>query len=345
MVHKTIIGQFLSLILLFTACNKVEEPLLIPVNSTTMMNGLSFTGPVNEIMGDELDPMVNIHSNYIALMPFGFGNFGETELRFNTEWQWWGEKDEGIIECTEYAKARKMKVFLKPHIWFSHGTFTGDFELNSEADWQEWETNYSAYILHYAMLADSINIDMLAIGVELKSFILHRPDFWISLIDSVRQVYSGTITYAANWDNYTNVPFWDKLDLIGIDAYFPLSDQKTPDVEDLKSGWTEHFDAMHNFSLSKNKKVIFTEYGYKSIDYTAFEPWNPVNSGNVNLQAQVNAYEALFQKFWEEDWFDGGFLWKWFEDHETAGGPQNKDYTPQNKPVEDIISIQYSKNK
>lgn len=343
MVYNTI-TKYLILLFLFTSCNKAEEPVLIPIDAPTTINGVSFTGPVNEITGNELDPIININSNFIAIMPFGFGNFGETDLRYNLEWQWWGEKDKGIIKCTEYAKARNLKVLLKPHIWFSHGTYTGDFELNSEEEWQEWESNYTAYILHYAQMADSLEIEIYAIGVEMKMFIHHRPAYWSSLIDSVRQVYSGTLTYAANWDNYKNVPFWNQLDLIGIDAYFPLSDQKTPEVNELLNTWIEHYNVMHDFSLSKDKKVIFTEYGYKSIDYATFEPWNPDNSGAVNLQAQLNAYEALFQKFWKEDWFEGGFLWKWYDDHESAGGYDNKNYTPQNKPVENIISNQYSKN-
>ena len=332
------------LIILFSSCNKGEEPDLIPVSTTTRMNGVSFTGPVDEIEDEALNPLLDINSNYIALMPFGFGEFGETELRYDLEWQWWGEKSEGIIQCTKYARERNLKVFLKPHLWFWYGSYTGDFELDSENDWQEWESNYLDYIMHNAVLADSLQIEMFAIGVELKKFIHQRPAFWNLLIDSVRTVYSGTLTYAANWDNYDDIPFWDKLDLIGIDAYFPLSEKQTPEITELTEKWDLHYNDIYDFSKAKNKKVIFTEYGYKSIDHTTQEPWNPNLDGSVNLTAQVNAYEALYQKFWNEEWFLGGFLWKWFDDHGMAGGHDNKNFTPQNKPVEDVIAEQYSKN-
>ena len=61
----------------------------------------------------------------------------------------------------------------------------------------------------------------------------------------------------------------------------------------------------------------------------------------VNLQAQTNATKALFKTFWNEDWFAGGFIWKWYHNHENAGGENNSRFTPQNKPVEAIIKEQY----
>ena len=59
--------------------------------------------------------------------------------------------------------------------------------------------------------------------------------------------------------------------------------------------------------------------------------------------AQSNAYQAIFQTFWNESWFAGGFIWKWYDDDPEQGGPNNNDYTPQNKPVEEIIKAWYKK--
>ncbi len=57
----------------------------------------------------------------------------------------------------------------------------------------------------------------------------------------------------------------------------------------------------------------------------------------VNLQGQVNLTQALFQELYPESWFAGGFIWKWFLDDTNSGGLQNKMFTPQNKPVEQLI--------
>ena len=65
----------------------------------------------------------------------------------------------------------------------------------------------------------------------------------------------------------------------------------------------------------------------------------------VNLEAQVNATDALFDEFWNEDWFAGGFLWKWFHEHDEVGGVTDSQFTPQNKPVEETVRKFYGFNK
>ena len=92
-----------------------------------------------------------------------------------------------------------------------------------------------------------------------------------------------------------------------------------------------------------DKPILFTEYGYRSVDFTAKQPWDSERiEGHVNLSGQFNAFQALFDEFWNEDWFAGGFIWKWHMNHENSGGLTNNRFTPQNKPVEDLIKKQYS---
>ena len=168
-----------------------------------------------------------------------------------------------------------------------------------------------------------------------------RPVFWENLIDSTKKHFSGELTYAGNWDSYNTFSHWDKLDYIGIDAYFPVSNSVTPSVEECKIGWETSFNAIKNHRQQFNKPVIFTEYGYRSIDNCGQEPWSTSNNGSINLIAQQNTYQALFEMFWNEPWFEGGFLWKWKANHSTAGGLMNKEFTPQNKPSEETIKKAY----
>jgi hypothetical protein len=60
------------------------------------------------------------------------------------------------------------------------------------------------------------------------------------------------------------------------------------------------------------------------------------------LQAQVNAYQAFFEVFWEQDWFAGVFFWQWYLHHEQAGGLKNSDFTPQNKPASDLMKFWFA---
>ena len=110
--------------------------------------------------------------------------------------------------------------------------------------------------------------------------------------------------------------------------------------------WKQHKSAIRNISKRHNKPVLFTEFGYRSVDFSGREPWKSDRSmTQVNLEAQSNATKALFTEFWDEDWFAGGFIWKWYCNHKAAGGEDNTRFTPQNKPVQALIKTQFSSNE
>ena len=231
---------------------------------------------------------------------------------------------------------------FKPHLWLVNG-WRSNITLNSEDDWGEWFKNYRKNILHYAKLAEASNTELLCIGTELRTSIKQQPQAWLKLIEEIKTVYSGQLTYAANWDEYKRIPFWNELDYIGIDAYFPVSDSKTPTLEECLTNWEPHKQIIYNISNAHNKPILFTEFGYRSVDYSGKEPWkSDRNMTQVNLKAQSVTTQALFNTFWEEDWFVGGFVWKWYHDYKNAGGENNARFTPQNKPAESIIKKQYS---
>ena len=87
--------------------------------------------------------------------------------------------------------------------------------------------------------------------------------------------------------------------------------------------------------------IIYTEYGYRSVNNCEEEPWDWSSGGVVNLEAQVNYYLGLYYSFWDKPWFEGGFMWKWEADHSSAGGTNNNELTPQNKPAEQTFKFMY----
>lgn len=305
------------------------------------MNGVSFVGTRKPITDANLKPVINVNANWITVMPFAFIPKGTASVQYNQNFQWSGETVNGIEHTISLAKKNNLKVLLKPHIW-THYSWIGDLTFHSEKEWKTFEASYTKYILEFATLSEKLNVEIFCIGVEAKKMVIERPGFWTELIHQVRTVYSGKITYAANWDNYQNVSFWSLLDFIGIDAYFPISNAKTPSYQSCFIGWKPHYIAIKKLSLLTGKKIIFTEFGYRNIDYTAKEPWNESSNQTFNSIAQENAYQAIFSRFWGESWFAGGFLWKWFPDHTNTGGVKNNRFTPQNKPVESIIKLFYT---
>ena len=233
-----------------------------------------------------------------------------------------------------------LKVMLKPHVWM-RGQWIGELDMQTEEEWKVWEKSYSEYILTYSRLADSLNADLFCVGTELKIAAVKRPEYWKGLIRAVREIYSGPLTYASNWDNYQAITFWEELDYIGIDAYFPLTFAEDPTAADINKGWEPIKREMKKLSRSVGRPVLLTEYGYQSIKGAAGNHWEVSrNRDDVDLALQARAYECLYQCLWKEDWVSGGFLWKWHF-REGVGGESDINFTPQRKPVEAVISKWY----
>lgn len=296
----------------------------------------------------DTNPMVEmktIDAEWVALVPYGFTRRGEAGVVFNHPSQWWGETYEGISECIDLAKENGFKVMLKPQVYIP-GSWVGDMDFTSEEEWLKWEKEYESYVFGLVEIAANKNIEMFCIGTEYKIAIKKREKFWRQLIEKTRSVFKGKIVYSSNWDNYNQVPFWDVLDVIGISAYFPLVDDKTPKVKDLKKEWKSIGKELKKFSRRNNKPILFTEFGYLSVDGCAYRAWElekRVRQTPINEQAQSNAYQALLEFFAEEDYWMGGFLWKWFPNMKGHEGYPNRDYTPQGKIAKETIRTIYNK--
>ncbi|WP_299228360.1 glycoside hydrolase TIM-barrel-like domain-containing protein [uncultured Psychroserpens sp.] len=325
--------RLLFLCIFITSCAAQNEKI----------NGLSFVASSDVINETHTRPVVNIGANYAAIMPFGFiRKLNNPKIVHNTSGQWFGETRAGAKQYISELRKKNIKIMVKPQIWVWGGAFTGYIKMTNEEDWRTLEDSYSEFILEYANLAQETKAELLCIGTELENFVKARPKYWANLIKKIKAVYKGKLTYAANWDEFKHTPFWADLDYIGVDAYFPVSDNKTPSVEDCKTGWQKHKTIIKSISERFNKPILFTEYGYRSMDYTGKEPWESDHTiTSLNFEGQTNATQALFEEFWDETWFAGGFIWKWFHKYKESGGKNNNQFTPQNKPVEAIIKTFY----
>ncbi len=338
----TSVHQWIMLCLCVAA---LLTPWRLNSNNPAKINGVSFVSPPKPFTADPIKPILAVNGNWVAISPFAYCKAGQPNIIYNSSRQWWGERTEGIIETIKFARKNGLFIMLKPQVWNNQEGWMGTFDLPDEASWKKWEQQYENYVLPLARVADSMQVNIFCIGTEFRIAARQRPDFWCGLIDKVRQVYSGKLTYASNWDNFHLIGFWDELDFIGIDAYFPLSSENTPAVDQLKSAWKEPYRLIDQIRKKFDRPVIFTEYGYRSINKTAGKQWELEDDwhyrGKGNHTAQFNAFKALYQVFWDQPWFAGGFIWKWYPDHHSAGGLNNTDYTPQNKPVEELIREVY----
>lgn len=316
------------------------------ITSAQKINGLSFVASKDSIRTNDVSTVIDVNANYVALMPFGFiRDLSSPKIFFNTEKQWFGEREQGVIQYAKQLQKRSVKIMIKPQIWVWKGQFTGHISMHSEEQWKVLEDSYTSFILTYAKTAQTLKADILCIGTELEKFVSTRPEYWKFLILKIKKIFKGKLTYAANWDEFKRFPLWDQLDYIGIDAYFPLTDKKLPSVQEFEAGWEWHKKGIYTIHKRYNRPILFTEYGYRSVDFTGKEPWNSKRFfGQVNLQAQINGLQAIHNQFWNEEWFLGGFIWKWFQKHNRVGGQNDNRFTPQNKPAENLLRNLYREN-
>lgn len=324
---------FLLLIAIQISCNSQQKKI----------NGVSFVASRDAISSKHITPVLKAQSNYVALMPYSYiRNIATPKIEFNTNREWYGETENGLLQYAKEFQKVHVKIMVKPHLWLRRGGFTGDLQPTTEENWLLLENSYKDYILTYAKAAENLKAEILCIGTELEEFVKNRPNYWLKLIKEIRKIYKGKLTYAANWDEYKRITFWNQLDFIGIDAYFPLSDKKSPTTAEYEMGWQKHKEEIKRIQQKFKKPILFTEFGYRSIDFNGKEPWEANRTkGNVNLQAQSNALQAIHNQFWKEEWFAGGFIWKWFHRHDKVGGENNNRFTPQNKPAEKLLQKLY----
>jgi hypothetical protein len=231
------------------------------------------------------------------------------------------------------AQALGFTVVLKPHVWVP-GSWAGAVSMTSEPAWQTWFANYRRELHRIARIAAAEKADALVIGTELAKTTL-RPE-WSDLIADVRGVYSGRVLYVAhNIEEAEQVPFWQKLDAIGVSLYPPLG------TDNDRDGWrltmravADRLDALaeHN-----GRPIIVGEIGLRSAQGAAIKPWESAEERATApypaLQAEVLA-----------DWLDilnrpsvhGVMIWRWLTDPD-AGGMNDTDFTIQGKPAEHVV--------
>ena len=302
--------------------------------------GISFSHEVggnwgygSSVARAQLERIRGLGADSISVVPYVFTRAPrETAIRFRTD-----ETDDRVIRTIQEAKQLGLRVTLKPHLWASR--FTGEIAFEDESRFNKWFAQYRAWILHSARLAELHDVDLLAIGNELGGVTAHEAA-WRELIRSVRRIYKGEVTYASNWDReFEAVKFWDQLDYIGVNFYFPMAREGEAPAPG-SARLLKLADRLRSLSKRHAKPVLFTEVGFPSVSTAAIEPWHETNAP-LDLELQRRCYETVFQAFADEPWFSGMYWWKW--PTHGRGGPFDPSYNPIGKPALDVVSEWYQR--
>lgn len=276
-----------------------------------------------------LDDLKKFGVDAVALVPYGFSAPGSARVSFgggNTM-----ESDEGIADVAAEAHRRGMRVLLKPQIWTGRG-FTGDLDYREPVARGRWFTDYGRFIDHYTAVATRIHADLLAVGVEFGRLSVYERE-WRGIIARARRGYTGPLTYAANFGpEFEDLRFWDALDYIGLNNYYPLPDDLRTDSVVAR---------VEAVARRSGKPVIFTEVGFPSVVGANREPWAEPRRA-LSPQAQAECYEAVFRAFYDKPWFAGMYWWK--VGTSAFGGTDDGSNTPWRKPAMEVVGRWYRRD-
>ena len=245
-----------------------------------------------------------------------------------------------------------------------------------------WET-YTQQAVHFARIAEEEGVRLYSLGTETERLFRTRSggERWVNdfgqelreMVRRVRAAYSGLLTYDMHHDALVSADFhdpgstylWEDLDLdvVGISAYFQLTDSRPTtvlSVTELQASYERIFQDYLIPLAERNpdRPIVFLEHGFNDAiaapyDHTAlslqpfvFSDANG-NGQDDGRETQANIYQALFNTmeqhpgvlqgafFWES-WMASDAMW------EQYGWKDNRrSYAIRGKPAEAVVRRAY----
>ena len=216
------------------------------------------------------------------------------------------------------AHAAGLQIAITPHLayWGSPFRWAGDIEFTNAEEWQRFFAQYTDWVVQLARACP--DADGFILGTELDRTLGHEAE-WRELIRRVRDVTRAPLSYGANWTDYQRVPFWDALDAIGVQAYFPLADSAGATPRALEQAWAARMTELREFAAAHYRRIVFTELGYNRAFAAPVRPWDAHVDGVEAEKVQETCLRIALEAVEREPSVAGVFLWKWFPNPRPVG--------------------------
>ena len=249
-----------------------------------------------------------------------------------------------------------------------------------------WAT-YTQQAVHFARIAEAEGVSLYSLGTETDRLFRTRSgegyftnDFGRelrTLVQGVRAVYSGLLTYDMHYNALIDLDFsgpgsnylWKDLDLdiAGISAYFPLTDSRPSSVLSVSYFQARYEQIFQDYLMplmdrNPGRPILFLEYGAIDVVESPQRPGDasPENrrfvftdaNGNGRddgRETQANIFQGLFNTmdkypgvvngvfFWG-NWISSDELWSSY----WAG---RRTYGIRDKLAEDVVRSAYQSYK
>jgi hypothetical protein len=194
--------------------------------------------------------------------------------------------------------------------------------------------------LHYALLAELLGVEALSVGSGMASASRTRADAidppfevrakedraagWAALVERVRGVFGGAVTYAAHTGlEARSVGHWEVFDLVGLLGFGRLTRPgEDPTDASVAELLTEHLADGRALALEVGRPLLFVQLGFPARSRSFGNPAVP--AGPLAPEEQERYYRALEAVLSGGDAGQGVglFLWNWNLDPDSrlAGG-------------------------
>ncbi len=267
-------------------------------------------------------------ANFVTFVPAGVQSTPQSEnICFSSEATM---KDDELVNMIKYAKTLGLRVALKPTVncmngtWRAHISFF-DEDVVCEPKWSNWFQSYIDFQLHYAKIAQENDCEIFIAGCEMVMS-EHREEEWRKVIEEIRTVYDGLVSY--NTDKYQehNVKWWDCVDIISSSGYYPLGD------------WENQLNRIEAVVKKYDKPFFFAETGCMSVEGSKAIPNNWEINGDIDLEGQAQWFEDMFVACRKREWVKGVCIWSWTADlYKKSDTDIQKNYETYAKPAEAVI--------
>ncbi len=245
-----------------------------------------------------------------------------------------------------------------------------------------WES-YTRQAVHFARIAQEEGARMFSLGTETDRLfrtraggyntVTHFGEELGSLVDRVRAVYDGLLTYDMHYD-VLKVPdffgpgsfcLWEdlNLDVMGISAWFDLADAPPSSVMSVASLEMAYDRVFREYLIPLSndnpaRPIVFLEYGAMDVIAAPHSPANTSDQGKPFVfmdangdgvddgrETQANIYRAVLNTiqaypgvvnglfFWD-NWMASDQLWsEWWADH--------RNFDIRGKPSGEVVRAAY----
>ena len=258
------------------------------------------------------------------------------------------QTDEEIAFAVRKAHSLGLKVCLKPMVNCLDNSWRARIDFPTEEGvnyWEKWFASYNRFMLYYADMAEKLGCEMLCTGCEMAGMD-KQAERCVDMISKVRKVYHGIVMHNINHGDELRFPWLEAVDIIGISAYYPVTDGVHRDADTMRANWAKVVERLRACHDKYRRPIMFAEIGVRNEQGCTAYPWDFHDRPELPIdeKEQSDFYETAMEATWDIDWFAGYFWWDWkayMPSPEEA--KDDRDFTIYGKLAESTLKKWYTR--